>query len=243
MRKIAVGILSHNRLIFLKPLVESIRRTRDRDDIDIYVGEDSSPNDRSGCRDWLENQTDICVMLNTPAPLGVAANSNVLLEAMKDYEWKFLLNDDLDIIKHGWTRIYIDMMPKAGLHHCCLDVPMFGRIRVTQVNLNGVDCLKITEKPQGHFLVFDQKAFQTVGYFDEKLFPGYGFEHVDWSNRVSMSGIQPPGIWDIVGARSFILSRGHKTDATKRKQYMANLPNWEKVRDDKNRIYIERDRS
>jgi len=239
LRKIAVGILSHNRLSCLQTLIESIRTTWDCAEIDMFVGEDSDPDNRSGCRDWLKRQKDVCTFFNEPAPFGVAGNSNVLLEAIKDYDWKFLFNDDMTVIKHGWTQIYIISMFKAGLHHCCFDVPMNAKKDVTRVDLNGVPCLKISEKPQGHCMVFDKKAFEAVGYFDEKLFPKYGFEHVDWSNRVSLSGIQPPGFWDIWGTRSFILSCDRiRPTITRRNQYKTNKENWEKVRNHKSRIYI-----
>jgi GT2 family glycosyltransferase len=243
MPSIAVGILSHNRLSCLQTLVKSIRTSADGGFLDIFVGEDSDPDNRSGCRDWLRKQTDLKAIFNDPAPFGVAGNLNVLLEAMKDYEWKFLFNDDMAIIKHGWTNLYINSMEKAGLHHCCLETMTLVRKDVAKVNLNGVDCLKISEKPQGHCMVFDQKAFETVGYFDEKLFPKYGFEHVDWSNRVSLSGIQPPGFWDIWGARNYILSCDRiKATIGRREQYKKNQINWEKVRGHKSRIYIEKER-
>ena len=241
MRNTAVGILSHNRLSYLKLLIESIRKTHDRREIDLFVGEDSTPDDQSGCRDWLRKQSDILYIFNDRAPLGIAGNANVLLGAMRDYDWKFLLNDDLLVIKHGWTRIYTDLMPTARLHHCCLDIPMIVGQNISKVKLNGVDCLKITEKPQGHCMVLDQKAFETVGYFDEKLFPMYGFEHVDWSNRVSLSGIQPPGIWDIMGSRAFFLSQDRRYVTGKRlNQFKENALNWNKVCGKKSRIYIER---
>jgi predicted glycosyltransferase involved in capsule biosynthesis len=99
----------------------------------------------------------------------------------------------------------------------------------------------ITDKPHGAVLAFDDVAFEKVGYFDES-YGKYGMEHVDWSNRVSLSGIQPPGFHDIVGIEKF-LSIGKSKSAVPVNERTSGLSSsrskFNKHKNNRNRIFVK----
>ena len=55
-------------------------------------------------------------------------------------------------------------------------------------------------------LIYDKKAFETVGYFDVNCFASniYGYAHHLWSLSVSESNIQLKGIHDVIGSNKYI---------------------------------------
>lgn len=197
---IGVGILSFNRLDSLKRLITSIRKNTNLDRTTVFVSDESdklSPNDMK----WLKSQS--VVVLHNPR-IGIAGNTNRLLRCLDRFRYKFILNDDVEILNPGWEEFYVSAMKTSGIHHFCYrEVGVYGanQEQETERTVNGVPIRTVQDKPQGGIMVFDQDAFEAVGYFDEK-FPKYGVEHVDWSHRVAMH-FKNPGFHDVAGSEQY----------------------------------------
>lgn len=198
---IGVGILSYNRLPSLQRLIESIRANTDLKRTTIFVSDESTDHT---VKTWLNAQKDI-VVLDNPSRLGVAGNSNRLLRCLSRFKYKMLLNDDVVVLRPGWDKFYFDAMHSSGMHHYCYrQAGVYGATASdhTMSSWGGYAIKTIKDKPQGSIMAFDQKAFETAGYFDER-FGLYGMEHVDWSRRVSTSGIQGEGYHDVAGSEIY----------------------------------------
>lgn len=198
---IGVGILSFNRLPCVKRLLESIRQNTDLSRTTIFVSDESTD---SSVKEWLRQQADI-VLLDNNERLGVAGNSNRLLRCLSRFKYKILLNDDVVILKQGWDVFYAEKMRQTGYHHFCYrQAGVYGARNEDGIlkEVGGNNVQTIHDKPHGSIIAFDHETFKTVGYFDER-FGIYGMEHVDWSRRVSLSGIQPHGYHDICGSEEF----------------------------------------
>jgi len=192
---IGIGILSYNRLSSIKRLINSIRTYTDLTQTTVFVSDESSLDE---VKNWLRQQSDI-VLIDNKHRLGIAGNTNRLLNCLSRFRYKLLLNDDVEILHRGWDTFYFDTMAKTKFHHFCFRQPGVYGARTTDgvVNIHkDVNITTISDKPQGSVMAFDQKAFEIVGYFDEK-FGYYGMEHVDWSHRIQLAGIQPPGYHDV----------------------------------------------
>ena len=221
---IGVGILSYNRLPSLQRLVTSIRAHTDLRRTTVFISDESSNPD---VKAWLSTQTDLIVLDNS-SRLGVAGNSNRLLRCLSRFKYKLLLNDDVVVLKPGWDRFYFDCMVGTGLHHFCYRQPgVYGATNHdhTTINMGGYAVKTIHDKPQGSIIALNQKAFEAVGYFDER-FGLYGMEHVDWSRRVSLSGIQKAGFHDVSGSEQYfaiskdpsaVEDRGHHLTSAKQR--------------------------
>lgn len=196
---IGIGILSFNRLESLKRLIHSIQINTDLSRVTVFVS-DESTNPAIG--EWLKTQSDIVVLTKQPR-LGIAGNSNRLLRCLSRFKHNLLLNDDVEVLAPGWEDFYINAHVTTGYHHFCYK--QIGLIGAQRGNVTKYDNLLIDtiyEKPHGAVMFFTHDAFRRVGYFDEQ-FGYYGMEHVDWSNRVGLSGLQPLGYHDIVGSEAF----------------------------------------
>jgi glycosyltransferase involved in cell wall biosynthesis len=87
-------------------------------------------------------------------------------------------------------------------------------------------------------MVFDNVAFERVGYFDES-FGQYGMEHVDWSNRVSLSGIQPAGFHDVIGSNGFFRVHSDASAVESRASHLVEARrHYESIKNNSQRIYI-----
>lgn len=233
---VAIGILSYNRLECVKRLLSSIREHTDLSRVTLFISDESTDNK---VKNFLRSNNQDYVLLDNKERLGIAGNSNRLLKCMSRFKHCFLLNDDVEILKDGWIEAYTRAQKTSGMHHFCYrQLGLIGaKNRGKPVSKNNARLLKVEEKPHGAFMYYTNKAFSKVGYFDESWGP-YGMEHVDWSNRVGLSGLQDLGFYDIEGSDKFIKIHNAPSKASK-----ANLKDarkkYKSVQNDKSRIKIE----
>lgn len=197
---IGIGILSYNRLGSVQRLIASIRKHTNLTATTVFVSDESSLPE---VKEWLSQQQDIICIFNDR--IGVAGNSNRLLRCLSRFKYKLLLNDDVEIMSKGWDSFYFSAMEKTKYHHFCFkQIGVYGATTAGEMRADkdGIIIKTVQEKPQGAIMAFDHLAFSTVGYFDER-FGTYGFEHVDWSRRVSQSEIQKAGYHDVVGSEKY----------------------------------------
>jgi GT2 family glycosyltransferase len=235
---IGIGILSYNRPDSLRRLLGSLMKYSDLSRVTVFVSDEST--DKDGINPVLSQFASKVTILNNSTRLGVAGNSNRLLKCLDRFAFKFLLNDDVEILAAGWENFYINAMRTTGFHHFCFREPgLHGADGGSESNKNGLSVLTVNEKPHGAVIAFDEVAFKAVGYFDEQ-FGLYGMEHVDWSHRISMSGLQPVGYHDIAGSVNFIKLHGGRS-ATEDRVKLLNTAReyYNNVSSNKSRIYVE----
>ncbi len=230
---IGVGILSYNRRRSLQRLISSIIATTDLNRTTVFVSDDCSTDDGTiEYLNWLQSQSRIVVVRNSER-LGVAGNSNRLLRCLQRFKYKLLLNDDVEIIERGWDRFYADAMAKTGMHHFCYREPgVYGAAVGESMAVNGVDLTVVSDRPHGAVMAFDTKAFDTVGYFDEG-FGLYGMEHVDWSTRVTESGLQKSGFYDVSGSSKYFIIHPEQSAVESRQQLLKEAKQYYGSRVDK----------
>ncbi|MHA1372344.1 MAG: glycosyltransferase family 2 protein, partial [Promethearchaeota archaeon] len=205
---ICIGILSCNRLHCVKRLLESIKKNSP-DNINVIVSDESTD---LKVKKYLRSIKWI-TLLDHKERKGIVHNTNHLLHALIPYEYKLILNDDVEIIANGWEKFYFLAMKDAGFHHFCYrEYSIYGANKKgeTSKKINSTEVKTITTKPQGAVLAFDNLAFKHAGYYDHE-FPRYGMAHVDWSNRVSQSGVQSRGFHDISNSEKFFKIHPEKT--------------------------------
>lgn len=234
---IGIGILSYNRLHSLQRLVDSVRRCTDLSKTTVFISDESTDQ---AVKDYLSKITDMIVINNTER-LGIAGNTNRLLRCLKRFRHKILLNDDVEILRSGWDSFYFDAMAATGYHHFCMRQPGIcgatgadGQLKI----VNNYHIRTIDNKPHGAIMAFDTIAFDKVGYFDES-FGIYGMEHVDWSERVSNSGIQPSGYHDLINSIDFIKIHAENSVVENKSVHLSNSRNILDEKRKQNRIYVE----
>lgn len=228
---IGVGILSYNRLPALMHLISSIRKYTDLTRTTIFVSDESTD---LKVWEWLKEQKDVVSIHNER--IGIAGNTNRLLRCLERFKYKLLLNDDVEILKVGWDEFYFNAMVNTGYKHFCYrQSGVYGAVRPNPVN--GV--ITVKDKPHGAVMAIHHDAFLKVGYFDE-AFGVYGFEHVDFSERVSNSGLQPNGFHDApMSDLYFKIHPDESSDERKSVHFAQARDIYEKLKHDKTRIYIK----
>lgn len=200
---IGVGILSYNRHASLRRLVDSVIRFTDLRRTTVFISDDGSTDpETQRYLAELATNPNFVVLRNTER-LGIAGNSNRLLRCLSRFRHGLLLNDDVEVLNHGWEHFYPEVMARTGLHHLIYrQKGVYGADRGSPVQKNGVQLLKVDDKPHGVVLAFDSTFLKVAGYFNE-AFGLYGMEHVDWSQRAWELGLQEPGFFDAAGSDGF----------------------------------------
>ena len=235
---IGIGILSYNRLNSLKRLIDSIIKHTNLVMTTVFISDEST--DQS-IKQYLTTLGNNFVIVPTTERLGVAGNTNRLLQCLSRFTYKIILNDDVEILQPGWEHFFVDVLQKTGFHHFCYrQEGLLGASRAEGqiTNQCGMRVQTIKEKPHGAVLVLDDIAFKTVGYFDES-FGIYGMEHVDWSWRINKSGIQPEGYHDVIGAEHFYTIHHDSSVVENRASHLQIARNLMQAKhQDKTRCYI-----
>lgn len=228
---IGVGILSYNRLDSLAGLITSIRKFSDLNRTTIFVSDESTDPKVWG---WLKAQKDIVGFHNDR--IGIAGNTNRLLRCLERFQYKLLLNDDVEVLKSGWDCFYFEKMVSTNIKHFCYR--QAGVYNATRPEPNSSGIITVNEKPHGAVLAIHDDAFKKVGFMDES-FGVYGYEHVDYSDRISRSGLAPMGYHDVVGSDQYFRIFNDKTsDEQKAEHFKKAKELYNNVKNDKSRIYV-----
>ena len=238
---IGIGILSFNRVRSITRLLDSIRKFTDLSKITVVVSDESTDN---SVKKYLRPQKDI-VVLDNAKRIGIAGNTNRLLRYLAKFKYKIVFNDDVEIMRSGWERLYPAAMISIGYHHFCMrQNGIYGASRSDGKTTTHPSCViqTVPTKPHGAVMAFDNVAFDKVGYFDES-FGIYGMEHVDWSNRVSISKIQPTGFHDVVGSEQFFKIHNDRNSMNDNKEKVQALSvgknRYKTVASSLDRIYVK----
>jgi GT2 family glycosyltransferase len=235
---IGVGILSYNRLDCVKRIIDSIRQFTDLSKTFVIISDESTDKN---VKNYLAGMNDICV-LNNNERIGIAGNTNRLLRCLERFRYKIILNDDVEVLRNGWEHFYANAIYATKIRHFCMRQPgVYGASQQDGIlhTISGIRIRTIQNKPHGAVMAFDNQAFEQVGYFDES-FGVYGMEHVDWSHRVSISGIQQPGYHDVDGSHLFYKVHSDKSAVEDRNAHLAeSRQKFNHCVDDKNRIYVK----
>lgn len=236
---IGVGILSYNRLHCIQRLLASIQANTDVARTMVFVSDESTNSD---VKAWLRT-IDWIVLLNNTERLGVAGNTNRLLQCLARFRYKILLNDDVEVLVPGWETFYPAAIEATKIHHFChRQAGLCGASSSQEktATLGPYTISTVGEKPQGAIMAFTDLAFRTVGFFDESM-GTYGMEHVDWSNRISLSRIQRAGFHDVVGSNKYFRAHIEQSAVEDKAQQLAKArERYETVRHDAKRVRIDK---
>ncbi len=200
---IGVGILSYNRAASLKRCITSILAHTDLNRTTVFISDDGSSDSHTIAYIEELSKDPRFVVLANRRRIGIAGNTNRLLNCLQRFKYALLLNDDVQVISDGWDQFYFDSMKRTGFKHFIhRENGVYGAQPGKSVSMNGVDLAKVDDKPQGAILALHTDCIENAGYFDES-FGLYGMEHVDWSTKVYEVGLQPQGFFDVVGSSRY----------------------------------------
>lgn len=189
--KIGIGITTRNRPEIAIEALEIFHINRPDDSI-ICVIDDASVLPPFGFGRCLYN------IFRFENHVGVGVAKNKCLELLYDAGCThfFLFDDDCRPIVNEWWLPYIN----SGLYHACWN---FNRTLIAKHAKNllrnppiPVPAYWEYEKPNGCMLYFTKMAIDMVGGWDLQ-FTGYGYDHVNLSDRIFNNGITPGRYIDV----------------------------------------------
>lgn len=209
--KIGVGIITCNRLDYLKGLLKSLEKCGNVID-ELVVVNDGNPIDSYS---KLKFPTLSSVWLNNPKNIGVGKSKNRAMQHLldRDCEYIFIIEDDMIILDSSIFTKYIEAYKASGIHHFNYGPGSpFNRKQDIQFDLHNRHLLKQDSEPNpkmvldykavkvslfehtvAMFSFFTKEVLEKVGLIDEAFYNAW--EHVDHTYRIIKAGYHPPFWW------------------------------------------------
>ena len=180
-----IGITTFNRLIYLKECLSSLFKYLSSNIDYIIIIADGNSSD--GTQDYIKNLTlkrNISLYLICNYEHFIYRQSNSILKYSNnfDFDFGFLINDDIIFLKSNWDTYYYNTSIKSNYDHLVFyDLNHKKSNHMIKNNLlisycDAINC-------QGAFFTFTKKMIEKVGYFDEYNFKIRGHSHVDYTIR------------------------------------------------------------
>jgi glycosyltransferase involved in cell wall biosynthesis len=232
-RRIIVGITAYNRKRYLQELINSFLNTHDKTlNWTIIVADDGSTD---GTLEYLEKlvieKIPIIIIKNSRVHISRQTNSILEVARQLDFDFGFMLNDDIVFIQAGWEHAYMNAYLKHGIDHL---VHYNLRHRHARIRVIKDELVAYTDARHcmGCLWTFTPKLIKDVGFLDESRFIGAGHAHQEYTVRCCKAGFNHlQTVFDISSAQQKIKlytlnnDRHYKSfkDLSRRKKNLENL--------------------
>lgn len=242
MAKIGVGIVTCNRLDYLRGLLKSLP-TEKIDELVVV-------NDGLPVNEYVENEFNYGYWIDNPVNLGVGKSKNKAMKHLVSLqcEYIFIIEDDMIIKDPAVFDKYIAAYKKSGIHHFNYGPGSpFNRKQNIAFDLHNRHLLDQHSEPNPKMLVeydkdtkvalyehtvamfsfFTREILEKVGYIDEAYYNAW--EHVDHTYRIIKAGYHPPFWWfaDIADSINYLTEAPGAIDnssiANKSEQWLKNV--------------------
>jgi len=242
MAKIGVGVVTCNRLDYLRNLL----KTFPNEIIDeLVVINDGKPVD-----DYVEKEFSFGYWIDNPVNLGVGKSKNKAMKHLVSLkcDYIFIIEDDMLIKDPAVFDKYIQAYKKSGIHHFNYGPGSpFNRKQNIEFDLHNRHLLDQHSPPNPKIIIeydketkvalyehtvamfsfFTREVLEKVGYIDEAYYNAW--EHVDHTYRIIKAGYHPPFWWfaDIADSEKYLTEAPGAIDnssiANKSDQWLKNV--------------------
>lgn len=190
--KNGIAVCTYNRADKLGEVLTAIFKTKP-EDAKVVVCDDGSTDATS------EVVKNFPVTYIRGQNLGVGANKNRAIYALRQSDFLCILEDDLMPLQSGWFETYVAFCLATNIHHFCRVQDKFIKEVVQDFADYCRDTVKLTPiygpTPRGDLTFISNLVVRKVGAIHPG-FVGVGHAHGQWSDRVAESGlIQHPNKW------------------------------------------------
>jgi len=181
MEKIAICITTHNRKRIFEHSLSAWRKYKP-DNADIFVVDDCS----------IE---PVVSNFRFDKNVGIATAKNKCLELAEGYDHIFLTDDDVRPKVFGWEQNYVN----SGMNHLCLTYDKNSNKRYYSPSIreegeeNGI---VYYTAPNGCMLYLKKICLEKAGGMRNE-FGLWGFEHVEYTQRINSIGLTPKPFMDV----------------------------------------------
>ena len=242
MAKIGVGIITCNRLDYLRGLLKTLP-TEVIDEIVVV-------NDGTPVNEFVEKEFKLGYWIDNPVNLGVGKSKNKAMKHLVSLkcDYIFIIEDDMVIKDPTVFDKYIEAYKKSGIHHFNYGPGSpFNRKQTIQFDLHNRHLLDQHSMPNPKMIIeynketkvalyehtvamfsfFTREILEKVGYIDEAYYNAW--EHVDHTYCIIKAGYHPPFWWfaDIADSDKYLTEALGAIDnssiANKSEQWQKNV--------------------
>jgi len=179
-KKIGIGVVTCNRLESFKRTILGIEQNT-KIPYDLFISVDGS-ND--GTVEWIKEKGYSYIHSERK---GVCHAKNAILRHFKDYEYIFIVEDDVVFKKGDVFDLYIKAMIEFDIHHFNFLTPQQRIPAGRNITKNGITVM-YSKCLGGSFATFTKTVINKVGAFNH-AFSGYGYGHCEHTLRISRAGL------------------------------------------------------
>ena len=185
-----LGMVTYQRTEYLSDCIKTLLLTLS-DNIDYILVFADGNNDSSNIEkinSFSYDDNISTVIIKNPINF-IYRQSNSIFRYCQDlnFDFGFLMNDDLLFLKEGWVNLYYNCYLKNNISHLvnfCI-----GSKRQNHCIVEGDLVSYVTgENCQGAFFTFTKDLLDNVGFFDEENFKIRGQSHIDFTLRCCRKG-------------------------------------------------------
>lgn len=188
-KKIGIGITEHNRPEILRKCLANIKQYSPND-FKIVIVDDASIEPVKGATFRFEKN------------VGIARAKNKCIELLQDCDHIFLFDSDCWPKVNDWWKPYVE----GKEPHYCYIFKDF-------INMKLHDCVELYRDEdsvayshaRGCMIYIENKVIDAVGGMDSN-YRRWGYEHVDWSNRIYNVGLTKFRYQDVPNSNQLIYS-------------------------------------
>lgn len=181
--KFFIGITTYQRVNYIGELIDSILgHANTEHEYHISINDDGSTD---GTREYLRGLTTLSIknitfrILYSNRKQVHHADNNLILHANSlEYDFGFMMDDDVLIIQKGWEDLYYNAFLDTGRAHLVHYCRNWGGARYASSPLT---C-------QGAFWTFTKTALENIGFMDTETFGERGWGHSDFTARACRLG-------------------------------------------------------
>ena len=205
--KFIIGIITYNRVSYFEECFLSILNNLSNDiNYMLVIAEGYHIN---SVFDFLKNLTynkniSVTYIINYEHYIYNQTNSIFKLVENIDYNFGFIMNDDILVKKLNWDKIYYNISKKYKFDHLVFFDTRFKKKDHT-IKINDLQSYCKAINCQGALFTFTKKMLNDVGYFDEDNFKIRGHSHIDFTIRCCKKGFNNfKELYDILNSNKYL---------------------------------------
>ena len=182
-----IGITTFNRIKYLTECITSLLDTLNKNVDYIIIVADGNSKDNT--QEYIKNlvipdNVSLYLVCNYEHFIYRQSNSILKLSNQFNFDFAFLINDDVIFMNSNWDIYYYNTYIKTNYDHLVFyDINHKNYYHKIKNNNNLLISYTNANNCQGAFFTFTKKIIKNIGYFDESNFKIRGHSHIDYTIR------------------------------------------------------------
>ena len=206
-KKFVIGVITYNRVKYFEECFLSLLDNLSTDvNYLLVIAEGYHENSVLKFLKSLKYKNNVCVKYIINYEHYIYNQTNSIFKLVEDfnYNFGFIMNDDILVKKFGWDIEYYNISKKHGYDHLVFFDKKFKK---SDHNIRKEDLQSFCKaiNCQGALFTFTKELLIKVGYFDEENFKIRGHSHIEFTIRCCKMGYNKLNeLYDIIDSNKYL---------------------------------------